>query len=196
MTWYQVKTLMKRNLELALKEPTSSAFLASAWWEVRNRQYEEALVEIDKAITLNPNDSYNFTMKAAIMNKIGLSKEAELNALRAIRLNPKNASIHIRLLGVSLFHQDRFIESAVAFEKAALLEPDYEWNYLDLASTYGHLGELLKAKTALEKFEAIRADREHAPSTVQEISNRRNQRDRSFEERFIEGLRKAGMPER
>jgi TolB-like protein/DNA-binding winged helix-turn-helix (wHTH) protein len=196
MTWDQVKRFMKWSLEAALRKPTSTAYLASAWMEKINEKYEEALEEIDKAITLNPNDPYNFTMKAAIMNQIGLPKEAELNALRAIRLNPKNASIHIGLLGVSLFHQDRFIEAAEAFEKAAMLEPYYEWNYLSLAATYGHLGELLKAKTALEKFEEIRADRKHTPLTVQQVSKWGELKDMSFRERFLEGLRIAGVPER
>jgi adenylate cyclase len=196
MTYDQVKELMSWSLKKALKKPTSSAYMASAWLEFQNERYEEALGEIDKAITLNPNDPYNFTMKAYINSRTGSAKEVEANALRAIRLNPKNASIHIRLLGKGLFHQDRFIEAADAFEKAAMLEPYYEWNYLSLAATYGHLGELSKASTALGKFEAIRSDRDHAPSTIQEISKWRNQSDRSFEERFIEGLRKAGMPER
>jgi len=196
MTYDQVKELMSWSLKSALKKPTSSAFLASAWLQTSNGQNEVALVEIDKAIALNPNDPYNFTMKAYIMSRIGLAKEIEVNALRAIRLNPKNAAIHIRLLGKGLFHQDRFIEAAEAFEEAAMLEPYYEWNYLSLAATYGHLGELPKARTALEKFEEIRADREHEPSTVEEISKWREATSLIFNERLFAGLRKAGMPER
>lgn len=195
MTYWEVELTMRSNLEIALKEPSSSAYLASAWLEMENGKYEKALEEIDKAIKLNPNDPYNFTLKAAIKNQTGLAKEAEVYARHAIRLNPKHASIHIRVLGWALFHQERFIEAADAFEKASMLEPYYEWNYLTLAATYGHLGELPKARAALQKFEKLRAARKELPVTIAEVSEWNELSDVSVSRRFLAGLKIAGVPE-
>ena len=115
MDYRQVKKLMTESLELALQKPTSTAYRVSAWMMFWDHGYRKALEEVEKAILLNPNDPYNYNMKAAILARTGPAKEAEENALYAIRLNPKNAGTHFRQLGKSLFHQDRFIEAVDAF---------------------------------------------------------------------------------
>jgi TolB-like protein/tetratricopeptide (TPR) repeat protein len=190
-----VKNLMAKSLELALKKPTSTAYRTSAWVMFWDREYSLALEEVEKAILLNPNDPYNYNMKAAILSRTGPAKEVEANALYAIRLNPKNAGTHFRQLGRGLFHQDRFIEAADAFERGVKLDPNYEWSYLYIAATYGHLGELQKAKSALEIFENLRADRGHEPLTIDVILGWDNIENISHRERYLQGLRMAGMKE-
>jgi adenylate cyclase len=195
MDYHQVRKLMTESLELALKKPTSTAYRVSAWMLFWDSEYRKALEEIEKAIVLNPNDPYIYNMKASILARTGPAKEAEENALYAIRLNPKNAGTHFRQLGKGLFHQDRFIEAADAFERAAKLDPNYEMNYLFIVTTYGHLGNLQKAKAALDKFENIRSGRGHKQLTVSEISGWDIYYLDAHRERYLRGFRLAGMPE-
>ena len=196
MERYQVRRLMTESLNIAYKNPTSIAYNVSAWLNVWDNAYEAALEDIEKAIALDPNDPYNFNMKAHIFSRIGPAKEAEKNALRAIRLNPKSAGTHYRQLGKALFFQDRFIEAADAFERSISLDPSYKWHYLDLAANYGQLGELHKAAAALEKFEEFGTQWAPEGLTLQSISGWRTYTDITFKNRYLEGLRNAGMPER
>jgi TolB-like protein len=195
MRRYMVESLMRESLDKALKKPTSTAYRVSAWMKVWDREYEGALEDTDMAIALDPNDPYNFNMKASILALTGPAKEVEQNALLAIRLNPKSAGTHYRQLGKGLFHQDRFLEAADAFERALKLEPSYKWHYPYLIATYGHLGELAKARVLLEKLEENRIKFGHEALAVQVISGWSIYTELSYKEKFLQGLRKAGMPE-
>ena len=83
-----------------------------------------------------------------------------------------------------------------AFESAIKLEPDFEWIYPDLAASYGHLGELQKARDALKKFENIRSDYGREPLTIVQIIDWDDYAELTHLDRFLHGLRKAGVPER
>lgn len=195
MARYQVEGLMRESLNIALKNPTSIAYNVSAWLNVWQRAYDDALEDIDKAIALDPNDPFNFNMKAHILSRTGPAKEAELYALRAIRLNPKSAGTHYRQLGKALFFQDQLNDAVDAFEKSISIDPDYKWHYLDLAATYGQMGELNKAAAALKKFNKIGTQWAPGDLTIQIISSWGTYTEPSHRDRYLEGLRKAGMPE-
>ena len=195
MTRAQINELLRKHLSIALEKPTSTASRVAAWLAVRARNYDVALEETEKAIALDPNDPYNFNMKAHILYRTGFAKQAEQNALRAIRLNPKSSGTHYRQLGHALFQQERFDEAVDAYQRSISLDPDYKWHYLDLSAAYGQLGELQKAKAALAKFEEYRTQWAPDGLTIRIVSGWGTFWDLSYRDRYLEGLRKAGMPE-
>ncbi len=68
-----------------------------------------------------------------------------------------------------------------------------------IAAAYGHLGRLEEARAAVARYDAISAETDYTPLTVQEATlwyeDTMNFRDRSIPEPLFEGLRKAGVPE-
>jgi hypothetical protein len=66
-----VNGLIRQHLNIALEKPTATAYRVSAWLAVWARNYEVALENAEKAIALDPNDPFNFNMKAHILTRTG-----------------------------------------------------------------------------------------------------------------------------
>jgi rhodanese-related sulfurtransferase len=186
---------MKHNMAIALENPTSLALNVSAYWKLWNGEHQKALDEIDRAIALNPNDPDNFDTKAYIQVYTGPAKHIEENARHAMRLNPNYPADYLRILGIGMFHQERYSEAAELFERAAKREPDYEYNYPMLTAIYGHLGNLAGAEEVHQKFLELRSDQEGGAFTVQSISLWTPYAEKSHLLRYQQGLRLAGVPE-
>ena len=195
MEFPDVLKLMKHNLAIALENPTSLALNVSAYWKLWNGEHEKALDEIDRAIALNPNDPDNFVTKAYIQVYTGPAKQIEENARHAMRLNPNFPAAYLRILGRGLFHQEHYREAGELFERAAKREPNYEYNYTMLAAIYGHLGDLLSAEKAHQKYLELRSGQEGGAFTVQSVSLWTPYAEESHLLRYQQGLRLAGIPE-
>ncbi len=185
----------KKFLALALKKPTAEAYETSAEILLWDSQYQAALRDINEAITLDPNEADSYITKSWILIRSGHAREAEENALLAMRLNPSYPATYLQTLGEALFHQDRFEEAADVLERVVQREPEYEYTYRYLAASYGHLGRLEEAKSAIREFEELRAGSDGGPLTVQSVGDFTPFADENYRASLQEGLRKAGVPD-
>jgi tetratricopeptide (TPR) repeat protein len=197
--WQHAFDRVTKSIEKAKDlEPTAAlAYSVSAELRAMWGEYAKALAEIDRAIALDHNSADSYVSKARILNASGRAEEAEEAARLAMRLNPHYRPGYLRVLGRALFHQERYQEAAEVFERAVSRQPDNYLDYESLASAYGHLGRAEDAKAAVERYNEIMSESDYTPLTLHEAGLWWGvdlyDYDKTYVERFVEGLRKAGV---
>jgi adenylate cyclase len=150
----------------------------------------EAEIEMaDRAVALNPNSSLAWNCRGWVYNTAGLPEEAIRSFERAVRMSPVDPRLWSTLLGigVALIELRRFDEAIVAGKKAQRQNPSYSVVYRCLAAAFAHLGRDAEAHDAAARLLEI-----DPAFTVSAFNARARQSNVKL---FIEGLRKAGLPE-
>jgi adenylate cyclase len=150
----------------------------------------EAEIEMaDRAVALNPNSSLAWNCRGWVYNTAGLPEEAIRSFERAVRMSPVDPRLWSTLLGigVALIELRRFDEAIVVGTKALRQNPSYVATYRCLASAFAHLGRDAEAHDAAARLLEI-----DPAFTVSAFNARARQSNVKL---FIEGLRKAGLPE-
>ncbi len=164
-------------------------FAHSSLYRIR-RQLDESLVAIHKAIELKPNYAEGYAALAITLNYAGRTEEGLEAIQKAMRLNPFNSFFDYWVLGQSYLHLERYDEAAIQFERVVEANPQFLRGHLLLAATYAHQGRIDDAEW--EAQEALTLLPEMTLRQRRAIVPYKNQADI---ERYIEGLRKAGLPE-
>ena len=189
----------EKSLELAEKAIETAArlddtlpiiyFTRSLLFRIR-RQYDQSLAAILKAIQLDPNDDDGYVAKGITLVYIGRAEEGLESIQTAMRLNPHSSFFSFWALGMSYFHLERYEEAAMALEKVVERNPQFLRGRLVLAATYGQMGRIEDAEWEAEEALTI------LPGMT--ISQRRAivpYKRKAEINRYLEGLRKAGLPE-
>ncbi len=190
---------MNENLAKARANPTSLAFAISAEVRARQGRYDDAFADIDRAMALAPNDPDNYVSKAKLLNATGRAAEAEESVRWAMRLNPQYPPDFLRVLAISLFHQERYQEALETLERVVSRQPDVGEDFATIASSLGHLGRSEDAKAVITAYNELAVPGGFSPLTVQEMGvwwyGDTFDYDEGYRERLIEGMRKAGVRE-
>lgn len=184
---------------LALISPSSYAYRVSAELLAVRGRHAEALDEINLALDMEPNNPEAHVSKGWILCALGRAEEAEESVRTAMRLNPDFGPSYMRVLGVSLFHQKQYRDSAKLIERVVLRQPDNKFDHAILASAYGHLGEQQLAKQAQGSYDALVEGINYSTLSVQDMGywwyGDMFDYDLEYRNHFQQGLRKAGVPE-
>jgi TolB-like protein/rhodanese-related sulfurtransferase len=187
------------NLARAMEKPNSLALALSAEIRARHGRNQEALIQINRALELAPNDPDIRISKAKILNAIGRAVEAEQEAGWAMRLNPQYPPGYLRVLALSQFHQERYEEAVEKLQRVTSQQPDLSEDYATLVSALGHLGRSEGVTDAIEKYNALTVPSGFDPLTVQETGwwwyGDMFYYHEPYRDRLLDGLRKAGVPE-
>lgn len=190
---------MNENLAKAMAKPTSLAYAISAEVRARQGSYDDAFVDIHRAMALAPNDPDNHISKAKLLNATGRAAEAEESVRWAMRLNPQYPPDFLRVLGISLFHQERYREALEILERVVSRQPDFAEDYATIVSSLGHLGRTEDVEAAIGKYHEVAVPAGYSPLTVQEMGvwwyGDNFDYDEGYREQLVEGLRKAGVRE-
>ena len=112
--------------------------------------------------------------------------EALERCQRVIRLNPNPPDWYWWQLGFAYFHLGRYEVSLEALEK--MTAPDR--SHRILAATYAHLGRFEEARSEADEFMKV------VPSfSIKEWARTEPYTDPNELQRYVDGLRKAGLPE-
>jgi adenylate cyclase len=190
---------MRENLAKALEHPTSLAYAVSGELLAREGHYQEAFAAIEKAMALAPSNPDNYIAKAKILNASGRAAEAEEAARKAMRLDPRFAPGTLRVLALSLFHQEKYEDALDTLRRVLSQQSDVVEDYATLVSSLGHLGRRDGVQDAIDKYNALAPKEGYDQLTVQEMGwwwydDMFNYYD-AYRTRLMEGLRKAGVPE-
>jgi adenylate cyclase len=148
----------------------------------------EAEIEMaDRAVALNPNSWLAWTGRGHVYRIAGLPEEAIRSFERAIRMSPVDPRLYLALTGIgqALIELRRFDEAIVVLKKS-LRQNLYLATYLWLASAFAHLGRDAEAHDAAARVLEI-----DPAFTISALIARVPKNVKLF----IEGLRKAGLPE-
>jgi tetratricopeptide (TPR) repeat protein len=153
---------------------------------------EAAIAELETALAINPSFAHAYYSLGWTLLLAGRMEEAVPHIDQALRLNPHDPSLWTFLTGraIALLLLHRYAEAA-DYARRALRQPSA--NFLasaTLASALGHLGETDDARAALEQVYRLRPD--FSGPLVSRLFRFRNEPERAC---FLDGLRKAGLPD-
>jgi adenylate cyclase len=153
-------------------------------------QHERALAELRAALDLNPSFALGRTAHGWGLLRAGWYDEAVAETGKAIRMSPLDsfAGIYTAIHGLALLGARRFEEALPHLRRSVAAFAEYSGHYNTLISCCGHLGLVAEA----QEFIAARA-RVGPPLRLPVL--RQNLGKFAHCEVFVEGLRKAGVPE-
>ena len=178
-----------RAMQLAPTDGFAHSAYAVALY--RNRQFEAADAEAVKALALAPNDASVLNGVGIVLSNAQQYEQAEALFRRSIALDPFSV-IPVSGLGVAVYHQRRFTEAAPIFRDCMARAPTNVICAANLAAALGQLGLESEARAAARELE-----RRSPGYTITEAVRGQQAfwRNSVSTDHFVEGLRKAGVPE-
>ena len=153
-------------------------------------QHEQAIHEAEVALRLNPSFALAHTVYGWALLRAGRFEEAVAETGKALRISPNDgfAGFYSAIHGLALLGAQRFEEALPCIRRSVSSMPELIGNWRALASCCGHLGIMEEARMAVARVEAIRPG-----MTLSDA--RKHLWHYAHRDIFIEGLRKAGVPE-
>jgi adenylate cyclase len=183
---------LDRALELAHKavslDPSSArAHYILGYVYLYNKEHDLAAAEVDKALTLNPNEA-NLRAGMAGLQIYGGNPRAAIVQLRdAMRHNPHHPDWYWHFLGWAQYHAAQYDEVIEALKRVASPSAG---DHRVLAATYARLGRLDEARK--HAAEVLEQEPKFNLSYFRTSLPYRNKADL---DNYIDALRKAGLPE-
>jgi len=178
---------------VAIDDNDAMAHTALAIFELFSGRHEEARRRLHRALDLNPN-SESARGYLGVSYAFSGDYEAALRHLEeAIRLSPRGLLVVIWHLckGWAALLAERYEEAVEFTGHAREANPEFPDIYAISASAYGHLGNTTAARAALDqllhRMPELTASDQRLVRPFARVADR---------ERFLEGLHKAGLPER
>ncbi|NKB52994.1 MAG: tetratricopeptide repeat protein [Rhizobiaceae bacterium] len=174
---------------VALAPESGSALARLGWIYCFMQRYEEALGTFEKAAERSPNDADVFAYYGEALNYADEPARGLEMIEKGIRLDPLGPSNWDFHRGHALYKLDRSDEAIAAISQSINRGPNFPVPYLYLAVLHVEQGQQEKAEAA------VKSALQHNPlwrleSVARVIPHRSAEKDR-----FLDGLRKAGLPE-
>jgi len=183
---------LERGYELAQRAVAVDDSDPYAHWALGSidlwmRRHDEAIGELERAVSLNPNFSLGHVVLGLILHYAGSSERALECFDRAIALDPY-ADVFLHYQTQANFQLGRYETTVGILKRRLIRNPDTDISRVLLAATYGHLGRIDEARA--EWQEAFRINPNYSLEHRRKALPYRNSSD--FES-LVEGLRKAGL---
>jgi len=184
---------LNRALELAetavhLDSRLPMAHAQLGWVLVWKRQHDTAIAEFERAFALNPNFIDN--RFAQVLNFAGEPARA-IEVLEAnMRLDPFQPLYATTWLGMAYCLLKRYGEAVRLMRECVSCLPNLHWPHVMLVQAYAQSGQLEEARK-----EAAEVLRVNPVFTIESWKRLAVYKEPEDAERFIDGLRRAGLPE-
>jgi len=185
---------LQRAIELgkkavALDDSNSSVHACLTFPYMYLREYDTAISEAEKAISLSPNSATAYWALGTALSLSGRPQEAIPMLQKSLRLSP--IPVHSQVLGL-LAHSygmlGQYEEAIVTYKKVLqIYGPDHLMAHIGLAGAYASIGRENEARA--EGTEVLRID----PKFSLERFIKGLPYDQSTKDRLAEVLRKAGL---
>jgi adenylate cyclase len=188
-------TALARMGELARRaveydDQDAAAHTSLAIHELFSGRHDDALRRLERAIQLNPNSGFAHGYIGVVHAFGGEPERAVESVQDAIRLSPRDLLMVIwRVVeGWAHLSAERFDQAAESARLAIGWNAAFVDAHAILASALGHAGRLEEARVALDECE-----RQFPGLTLRDPRLTRPFRRTADQERFLDGLRKAGL---
>ena len=178
---------------VAIDDSDATAHTALAIFELFSGRHEEARRRLQRALDLNPNSEFARGYLGVSYGFGGNYEAASPHLEEAIRLSPRGLLVVIWHVckGWATLLAERYEEAVEFAGHAREANPEFPDIYAVLASAYGHLGNTEAARGELDqlllRMPGLTLSDERLLRPFARTADR---------ERFLDGLRKAGLPER
>ena len=157
---------------------------------VFKRQYDEAIKEGEKAVSLSPNGADVLAQLGFIFNCSGKPEQSIPILKRAIRLNPIPPAFYFTHLSIAYRLTGQYIEAIRMCKKAISIEPDDVTPFVSLASSYILLDRDKEAHVTTTEILKINPN-----FSLVEFAKKLPYKNQVELERTVDALRKAGLPD-
>jgi adenylate cyclase len=151
-SWLQTRLKAGQYLEQAMKHPTPLAHQVESYMSWDYRQFDKALNEAEKAVTLDPNNPEGHLAMAWALIFAGRAGEAVASAENGMQLDPYYPAPHLYVLGMAHLMMGKYTEAETALERGLGLNPENKNPLLPLTVAYVHLNKHEKAGESLKQF--------------------------------------------
>jgi adenylate cyclase len=176
---------------LAIDEALPVAYFVRGLVHRERGEYVKALVEAEKAISLDPNYANGHVLYATLLYYAGRPQEGLERMQMAIRLNPHHPYNYPFHLGQAYFVLARYDEAIEAFERGLNSNPASERLRVWLAAAYAQAGRIDDARWEIDQVLAANPE-----FSLQRIKGVFPFTDAADLERFLQGLRQAGLSDK
>jgi adenylate cyclase len=181
------RALASARRALALDENDSRCHRILSAIYAHLRQHDRAEFHSDRSIALNPNDALGALYRAGLLRRLGRAEEGIEWARKAMRLNPYHPNWYWDALAVVLHSAGRYSEALDAYSRIVERSSFY---HAYVAACHAELGQMEEARRHADL--ALQARPDFSVSTWGERLPFKNEADLQY---FLEGMRKAGLPE-
>ena len=184
---------LKRAIELfqkaiSLDDSLAIAHVGLGYMLTMTRDYDRAIAQGEKAMTLEPSSADVLQWYAAILAFAGQLQEAIPMFRESLRLNPNPGNAFYRHFSLALRHSGQYDEAIALLKKAIEREPNDLIAYLSLTSTFGMAGRMEEARAAAKEVLRI-----NPRFSVERYEKTVPFKDKAAKDQLIDGLRKAGL---
>ena len=152
------------------------------------RQHDLAVAEGEAAIRLDPNNSAAHAWLAFALNFAGRSQETQALIDTAIRLNPHYPAQYIFILGQAQYLMGQPEEALGTFRRVLNRNPNHLSAHVYVAILLSECGQLEEGQAEVEAILRI------SPQYSLDVARERALYTEAVAlDRYIEGLRKAGL---
>jgi len=181
-----------RAVRLVHDHATALAAIGAAY-SMTTTDQERAGGFIERALAIDPNNAWAW-MRAGWLKTIHNQIDGALESFeRALALSPYDPFAFNMYFGMAAAHGDRheFLRAAELVEKGLRAGPGVTWAYRMLASYLAQAGETEKAAAAIAEFK-----RNNPGVTIEKLREGMPPSMLLSNPQYLEGMRKAGIPER
>jgi len=173
---------------LAMDDSIADAHNVLCALYIAKREYDRAIAEGERAVSLNPGSTFALLSYANSLNHACRPEEAIPLFQKAIRLNPLGPSSLYREFGNALRDAGQFEEAVSAYKKAIQMAPDNILAHTGLAATYSMMGVEKEARA-----EAAEVLRINPNFSLDNFAKRVAYKEPSQKDKVVNALRKAGL---
>lgn len=175
---------------ISLQEVIPLAYFIKGLVYREQGEYVQALVEAQKAIEYDPNYANAHVLLATLLYYAGRPQEGLERIQKAMQLNPRHPYNYTFHLGQAYFILRRYGEAIAAFQNGIDSNPAAERLHVWLAAAYAQADDAGEAEW--EADQVLTLNPEFTVKRMKETFPFKNPADR---EHFLDGLRKAGLPQ-
>lgn len=165
-------------------------YFVDGYTELFRRNYDAAIRNAEHAVSIKPSYADGYGLLAWILHFAGRPTEGLASMERAVRLNPRIPAVYRLVRGALYYSMSEFDQALADFEAAAEISPSYQLLRTWLAAAYAGAGRLEEAQWEAQEILAL-----DPTFSIKRVEQAFPIRDPDYRERFVNDLRRAGLPD-
>jgi len=190
----EAEALLIKGISIAPRNHWAHLWLG--FIQIQTNRASRAIGELEQALALNRNlgAAHAWTGQAKIT--MGRAEEAEAHLNEAFRLSPNDAVAFIwtHIRGLAKLHLGANEEAVALFRRSVDASRNYPLNHFYMAAALANLGRLDEARAEVKAGHALAPN--YSIARFLSMAESDNPTYLKQRERILEGLRKAGVPEK